>query len=587
MDVARTCFIQKVRPWSDSNETIYIRWYVAKPGAKIFDGTTCFGSPVWDNMEGGYNPVTGVLAGPEKPIYNRGSNVFRPPGLHYHGTPSDFFRGNLYATRVPFDGNPPGMCMGDDKLGWTGIGKSLEAVVEKIGTRYGMIELRPETKGQEQHVTAIYGTVTIGKELAGFITTEDDRYGQIELGKSLAGEKEGIEEISGSDDPGLSLRGVLAHEQSLSGQTTVGKALTGVVAYQQSILGGVEIDKLSAGIVELDEMNRTINGGFEFFQRQSAAVATRRANNTFTADRWLLLTNDTGTSDPSGSSAQKSQRTTGDTSSLYALGIAQTGASAKKQGICQWLEASDVYPLRSQPMVFSMRCYLTTAANMRMAIIEWNGSADTLGSARDPINNWANSADSNPTTTFLKSASIAAIHYSTAVTVGAAFTQLSIGATIQANTNNIALLCWCESSIANGDSITYSQGGFVPGYSVPPWRPLPVALELAACQRYFEKTYDLGDGPGTVIGNGSWNDRSKPTGEIYQVPEFRVTKRATPTIHSYSPATGAIDKFRNNTTSADVTAAYYNIGQQAFLLYAAGITAGQDCSGHWTAESEL
>jgi hypothetical protein len=121
-----------------------------------------------------------------------------------------------------------------------------------------------------------------------------------------------------------------------------------------------------------------------------------------------------------------------------------------------------------------------------------------------------------------------------------------------------------------------------------PFQPRSFAEELALCQRYYEKSYDIGDSPGAV--NNFRGAEAYPTyqsgGTNRRVASFKVNKRVTPTITVYSPFTGAANKiFR---TSSDIDALIAEIGQSSFTLYpAASYVAGDDIRFHWTADAEL
>ncbi len=74
--------------------------------------------------------------------------------------------------------------------------------------------------------------------------------------------------------------------------------------------------------------------------------------------------------------------------------------------------------------------------------------------------------------------------------------------------------------------------------------PLPrrtAQQELTLAQRYFEKSYNQGVNPGTItlVGSPSWEDEAGSLNQTGLRTPLVVTKRDTPAIIWYSPATGA------------------------------------------------
>jgi hypothetical protein len=118
-------------------------------------------------------------------------------------------------------------------------------------------------------------------------------------------------------------------------------------------------------------------------------------------------------------------------------------------------------------------------------------------------------------------------------------------------------------------------------------RPFDDALALAL--RYYEKSYDYGSVPGAVDTNGqefiyivgsTLNAAGRST-------PFKRHKRATPTITTYSPATGTSGKVRDTQNSADVAS---NVGQglSQFLWFASPSVNGPiNFSMHWVADARL
>ena len=84
-----------------------------------------------------------------------------------------------------------------------------------------------------------------------------------------------------------------------------------------------------------------------------------------------------------------------------------------------------------------------------------------------------------------------------------------------------------------------------PGITTRAWTPRDTQQELALCQRWYEKSYDLGVAPGTA---GSTNGNiilTALTAYWFHSPYYRfaVTKRTAPAVIPYSLGAGASGKY--------------------------------------------
>jgi hypothetical protein len=62
MDLLRSCYYAKIRPYPDSSQLVEIRWYFAPDNAKVFPGPHAFPSLVWNSEltdKGGVGPLPG------------------------------------------------------------------------------------------------------------------------------------------------------------------------------------------------------------------------------------------------------------------------------------------------------------------------------------------------------------------------------------------------------------------------------------------------------------------------------------------------------------------------------------------------
>lgn len=300
---------------------------------------------------------------------------------------------------------------------------------------------------------------------------------------------------------------------------------------------------VNASNVNVD--NALINGGFDICQRiQAPSTETAFANNTYTLDRWYLMTD-------GGSSDIQCSRQAGDTNSRFAMRVKQTNASAKKWAVAQIIEGVNTYPLRNKTVRFQARIKSSSTPNMRMAILEWSGAVDIMGSARDLINAWANSGDANPATTFFKSTSITVRANIAATATSGSFADFSVTATVGATATNLIVVFWTPSAISQNVSVDITQAGLYQGTNAKGWYPRPLAQELAMCQRYC---YQMWRDTLGRLGGGS----ADTTSNVVVIGTFPVTMRATPTLASSTAGNfnvgGTVSSFNVAYTTNDLMA---------------------------------
>ena len=78
--------------------------------------------------------------------------------------------------------------------------------------------------------------------------------------------------------------------------------------------------------------------------------------------------------------------------------------------------------------------------------------------------------------------------------------------------------------------------------------------EVRACQRYYEKTYNINVAPGTITSEGQLSNTASFQGDNYFTWNFKVSKRALPGLAVYNPVTGTIHNLRNLTEAENYPA---------------------------------
>ncbi len=115
-----------------------------------------------------------------------------------------------------------------------------------------------------------------------------------------------------------------------------------------------------------------------------------------------------------------------------------------------------------------------------------------------------------------------------------------------------------------------------------------IAGEIMACQRYYEKTYDLETVPGTVTFTGAHSFNHPGGVGVEGNYYYRVSKRVNASPVYYSPQTGSTGVFRDTTSAVDRATSTLRTGQNNIAFSTGGVPAGApDIAGHIVTDVEL
>ncbi len=115
---------------------------------------------------------------------------------------------------------------------------------------------------------------------------------------------------------------------------------------------------------------------------------------------------------------------------------------------------------------------------------------------------------------------------------------------------------------------------------------IPYGIELARCQRYYEKSYATNETPGSAVAATPWISSAQATCNYMRISGgFKVNKRATPTMTMYSQ-TGVAGQV---TVDGTGTNAVINGTETGFSFYLNNIAMilNQFMYGHWSASARL
>jgi hypothetical protein len=226
--------------------------------------------------------------------------------------------------------------------------------------------------------------------------------------------------------------------------------------------------------------NILINGGFDIWQRGGTGSAVTMTDDIYNApDRWNSLIQ---------GSNPTIQRSTGLTNSPYSCKLT-AGGTSYRHGIEQIVESANSIQARGKSII--AQCLVKPVKNagsgtidMRIAILEWTGTADAVTS--DIINDWT--SGTYTTGNFFNTTSLTLIGTAQISAAHNTITQLSVTGTVSQSCNNLIILIWTEDVPAHAsDYVLISEAGLYIASTVQAWLPKPTGQELELCQRYCWK----------------------------------------------------------------------------------------------------
>lgn len=132
------------------------------------------------------------------------------------------------------------------------------------------------------------------------------------------------------------------------------------------------------------------------------------------------------------------------------------------------------------------------------------------------------------------------------------------------------------------------------GSQATPFEQLPFETELALCQRYYEKSYELETVPGTSANPGShWFPSFGNTANVFSSVNFKVTKRASPSVSVWDLIGNAnCASWANSAATVGHTVAQsvpvQYVGNSGIVFRQSnGISTAVTAGYHWAASAEL
>ena len=309
--------------------------------------------------------------------------------------------------------------------------------------------------------------------------------------------------------------------------------------------------------------NLAYNSNFDVWQRGTSFTGTG-----YSADRWYATVGGTAT--------VSQESTVVPTGSTYSAKIL-TGAASSYAQLYQAFEAQDVNDWCGQTITFSayVRALASFSGTANITIFT-NTTANTMTGGTWTLRG---------TGTITPSTS--------------QFDRVSVSYAVPAGTKGIKVELNFTSAQASGTGLYWAQTQLEIGSVATAYSRGSATLqgELAACQRYYEKSYNQETAPGAVnneVGIISAVSGNAANGNMLYGLKYAVTKRSTPTLtfYAYTGATGKVSD--GGGTALAASSAFTNSsfsGTSGTRVYnSSGGTITAAWGGfefHFTADAEL
>jgi len=308
--------------------------------------------------------------------------------------------------------------------------------------------------------------------------------------------------------------------------------------------------------------NVIINGGFDIWQRGTSSAVSGAYT---TADRWYMNAATTTfsqetTTVPTGVRYALKALTSGTTTVQFRQAIETLNAIGLAG---KTVTLSGEYQASSTTTILTKLFYSTSVDNSVTG--SWTEITATSGGSVSAVNG-----------SFTKSASVFAVP-STAKSLMVLFDTASVSTGLSLYYANIQLEIGTQSS-------PFTRAGGT------------IQQELAACQRYFEMSYNQGTTPANGAGSASLYMATAYAISSVRIPvTYKVPKRTAPSMAFYRTGVGVtpgVWSYYNSSWQDPTSLAYSDSSNSAFIVEltkTAGFTVGSSylASGDWTSSAEL
>jgi len=126
------------------------------------------------------------------------------------------------------------------------------------------------------------------------------------------------------------------------------------------------------------------------------------------------------------------------------------------------------------------------------------------------------------------------------------------------------------------------------GDTATPFEVMPYDMQLARCQRYYEKSYDIGVTAGTASQNGNLTTTSSSSTTAQMAGAyFKVRKRAVPTCTAYNSISGASGGCYRYNDGANIGLTFNGVGEYGIGRATLASGSANTYLWHFVAAAEL
>ena len=318
--------------------------------------------------------------------------------------------------------------------------------------------------------------------------------------------------------------------------------------------------------------NRLINGDMRIDQRNAGVAQSVTSGNVYCVDRWAV----SGSGGISNCSVQR-VATGAPGGARYALRMLRSsGTYSGAIQIAQAIETANCYDLAGKTVTLSFRARKGAGYTGSLSAISGiirSGTAADEGVSGGTAGTWTGYAQDGSTT----------------VTLTTDWQTFSVSAQIQANAQEVMVMIATANFSGSGGATDYVEVTDVQleiGGVPTDFDRRQHGIELALCQRYYCKSYDLGTALGSTASAGAVVGISNGGGFSYisiDTPQFM---RIAPTVTLYNQTTGGTGTWRDG-GGADRAVAANGRGEKGFYVQCTTAAANSTITGHWIAGAEL
>ena len=286
-------------------------------------------------------------------------------------------------------------------------------------------------------------------------------------------------------------------------------------------------------------------------------------------DRWYSLTQTAAIS--------ASQGTNAESGTPFYDRITQSNGSSQRMGRAIIIESSKCRHLRGKNVTLALRMALSSSANVRFAVLEWTGTADTVTS--DVVNDWTSGTYTTGNFFIATTTNVLGVG-SVGLTAATWADTTPLTVTVGASMNNLIIFYWTESVVAQNVTLDVSHRRLVQGNVAGPFLPRAYSEELLRCQRYYQKFQctTAGGGGGSRFCMGRCDSTTAFDGVLSLVTAMRLEGQALTLVTDGTAADYRI-RIKAAATVACNAVPTINTGIHTSLnlstAVAAGLTAGE------------